>query len=328
MPLVCPHCGRSVREGALTCPYCHASLDVTQRLSLSDATWCPDCGALLAPGTERCPKCGRPAEGGPRRRVRKDMNLPDIGSTGVIGSSEELSGTPAGPRIESAIPPADGESSPGSARDHLPRPRAFAFAALFAVLVVGGAALLITHPWDPTASITRASEPADTSMSGFPGLIESLTGQDKTSQGDGATTADAFDAIDAAHAELGELEEAVGESESALRAACSGDGDADVEAGLEEAHAVSLRVSNLISEVGLLDDSDEAYAEDLENLLTLGNWLRNRCDALTSAWELAADADDPVDVADSVASTLNGARDYDRLFAQNYGSWAPERAEE
>ena len=50
----------------------------------------------------------------------------------------------------------------------MPRPRAFAFAALFAVLVVGGAALLITHPCDPTASITRATEPAHTTNSRYP----------------------------------------------------------------------------------------------------------------------------------------------------------------
>lgn len=334
MPLSCPHCGRSVREGALTCPYCQASLDVTQRLSLGDASWCPDCGALLAPDATKCPKCGCVIEQRPRRRARTDMNLPDFGGTGSLESRPELEGsgrTGVLTRIESAIPAADDDSSPSGARDHMPRPRAFALAAIFAVLVVGGAALLITHPWDPTASITRASEPADTSMSGFPGVVEALTGQDRGSGSDegddGDQKTDPFTAIEDAHKQLSTLEQKVGESEDALRAACKEGEAEDAAAGLKDAQQLSIQVSNLISDVGLLSDADGAYAEDLEHLQTLGNWLRNRCDALTSAWQQAADADDLAAAAGSVTATLDGARDYERLFDENYDAWAPERVD-
>ena len=320
-----------MREGALTCPYCQASLDVTQRLNLGNASWCPDCGALLAPGATKCPKCGRVLEEQPRRRVRKDMKLPDIGSTGVIGHGGDPKGsgrTGVLTRIESAIPAADDDSSPSVARDHMPRPRTFAFAAIFAVLLVGGAALLITHPWDPSASITRASEPADTSMSGFPGVVDALSGQDRETGADGQTAAtDPFDAIDAAHVKLAELEKSVGESEDALRAACAAGAADDAAGSLEDAQALSIQVSNLISDMTILDDDGGAYAQDLQNLQTLGNWLRNRCDALTSAWRQAANAGNLADVAGSVTATLDGAADYQRLFDENYDAWAPVRAE-
>lgn len=325
MPLSCPHCGKVVRDGALTCPYCHASLDVTQRLSLSDASWCPDCGALLAPGARSCPKCGRVMERGPARRVRSDMDLPDIGGTGDLSGAER---TGAMTRIESAIPSVSEGASAGVSRDHMPRPRAFAFAAIFALFVVGGATLLITHPWDPTATITRASEPADTSMSGFPGVVDTLSGQDSSSDVEDRPATDPFDAVLDAHAQLADLEAEVGESEDALRSALEAGDSSGLQDGLESAQSVSLHVSNLISNAALLDDDDGAYAQDLENIQTLGNWLRNRCDALTSAWQQAVDAADLTSAADSITATLDGASDYERLFDQNYDAWTPAHVEE
>ena len=80
--------------------------------------------------------------------------------------------------IESAIPGPEPEDSPGARHDRMPRPCTFAFAAVLALVVVGGSTLLITHPWDPLATQTKATEPADVSMSGFPGVVESLSGQD------------------------------------------------------------------------------------------------------------------------------------------------------
>lgn len=319
--LTCPSCGARVDDGALVCPRCHAQLDVTRRISLSEASWCPGCGALVAPGETTCPKCGTlVAPERPARRER-DLDLPDIAD-----DEDDAGRTGVMTRIESAIPPADDETGRAAARDRIPRPRVFALAALLAVVVVGGATLLITHPWDPTATRTRASEPADTTYSGFPGTVESLSGQDAGSA-DGSSDDDApatpLEAISDAHERLGELAERVDESEDALRALVTGTVDSDAAEGLSGARSVSIDVSNLISSASTLSDGDGAYAEDLEHLVTLANWLRNRCDALTAAWAEAADADDATSVADSVTSTLAGASDYRALFERNYDDWAP-----
>ena len=313
-------------DGAASCPRCHASTEVTQRISLDELTWCPGCGALVPAGERVCPKCGRVVvEEEPERPVRQ-LDLPEIGDDADEAASAR---TGVMTRIESAIPPADDESSPAAARDRMPRPRAFAFAALFAVAIVGGAALLITHPWDPSASVTRASEPADTSMSGFPGIVESLTGQDRDEQGEGdgekTQTSDPFELIDDAYGRLGELEEAVAESEDALRDACSAADTGAIADGLSQAQSISIDVSNLISDASLLDDADGAYAEDLEHLQTLGSWLRNRCDILTDAWQRAADADDLAASADAIAGSLDAASDYVSLFDENYDAWRPQK---
>ena len=229
-------------------------------------------------------------------------------------------------RIESAIPPADDDASPAAARDRMPRPRVFAFAALLAVTVVGGAALLITHPWDPSASVTRASEPADTSMSGYPGAVESLSGQDRDDEATGegqVAPVDPLDVIAEAHEDLGGLEEQVDASEETLRSVVSGTADVDVEEALRDARSVSISVSNLIARVDQMSDGDGAYAEDIENLRTLGNWLRNRCDAITASWELVEGSPTAADAAEQVLSSLGATSDYKRLFAEKYEAWSP-----
>lgn len=332
----CPCCGSRVPEGAIRCPRCRAALDVTQKISLEGASWCPSCGALVAPGATSCPKCGADlADREPPQHPVRDIGLPEIGDTGVLDAEDGSDDTGVIARIESAIPPEDGSSS-SARRDRIPRPRAFVLAALLAILVVGGSVLLITHPWDPTSS-QRATEPADTSMSGYPGFLEFLTGQDRgsatssTSDGDSESEDEEeeepltpLEAIEQAFDELSELAEEVDASEALLRTdGISGDDDAR-SAGLSEAGLVSIEVSNLIASAQDLDDDDGAYTDAIANLVTLGNWLRNRCDALTEAWQLSVDSSDPAADEASILAPVEAASVYATLFEQNVDEWRSE----
>lgn len=327
----CPSCGATVPAGALACPVCHAELDVTQRITFPEAAWCPGCGALVDPGADVCPKCGSSLASVRPERHTRDLDLPDIGNTGMMDALDDgTDATGVMTRIESAIPSAGDGGSRSAARDHMPRPRTFMLAALFAVVVVGGAALLITHPWNPGATSMRATEPADTSMSGFPGFVESLSGQDSSSSADkGGTDAtpegssDPVDALSQAHQDLSDLADRVDASEASLRdVGLSGTAD-ERAAGLAAARQTSIDVSNLIAQIGLMDDGDGAYAETVNNLLTLGSWLRNRCDALTEAWQRSVDAQDPASSSSSILAPVDAAADYVRLFEENLDAWAP-----
>lgn len=314
--MICPSCGRRVPDDALACPGCGASLDTTRKMSLSGATWCPACGALAAPGATECPKCGTSlaAEKDGARRQR-DLDLPEIGNTGMMDALGDVGALHG---VESAIPPEDGDVA--RRFDRLPRPRALALAGLLAVVVVGGAALVITHPWDPTATRTATTTPADTSMQGFPGFIESLTGQDVETGDPGAATSVA-DGLTKIYEELGTLSERVDQSEELLRGeGVSGEMSEDeVASALDGARQIALDVSNAISELETLDDG--SYPDALSELSTLGNWLRNRCDALTAAWEEVSSSDDVAADAAAILSEVNAARDYKRRFAQSYAQW-------
>ena len=312
----------AVPDGLSACPHCHTLTDATQKIALRDFTWCPTCGALAPSDADLCPKCGSRLREDPPARPVRNLDLPEIDRPDEV---DESAGTGVMTRIESAIPPTDDESSPSARRDRMPRPRAFAFAAIFAVAIVGGATLLITHPWDPTASQTKARQPADTSMSGFPGLVDSLTGQDVERGGSGegeGSTLSVDDLLAQTHSELGELSRDVDASEEALRDACEESGTA-VE-GLDSAQAISIEVSNTIATLDGVYDTDEARTESIEHLKTLGSWLRNRCDALTKAWSIYEGADDPSTVSDQVIAQLDSSSDYRGLFEENYETWAPD----
>lgn len=320
-----PASGGRVPDGPLSRPRRNESVDATQRIALSDAAWCPGCGALLPPGVDVCPKCGSSVRAdeppAPPARPTRDLDLPDIGATGEVGTSDaEETGVIT--RIESALPSVDDASSPVSRSDRMPRTRAFLLAGLLAVLVVGGAAVLITHPWDPSATRISATTPADTSMSGFPGFLETLVGQDG-SRAEEAQTLE--QALEDAHDSLGELSGRVDESERLLRSdgVLSSTSSEDRAAGLEAARAISIEVSNLINDVTSLDSGEEGVSETVDHLETLGNWLRNRCDALTEAWGISADSADPSADAAAITGAMDAGSAFQRLFSQNYEAWDP-----
>ena len=61
--MLCPHCLKTVEDGASFCPYCHEFLGTPEMPKRVDLVFCEGCGARLNPHDRTCPKCGRPAPG-------------------------------------------------------------------------------------------------------------------------------------------------------------------------------------------------------------------------------------------------------------------------
>ncbi len=346
--MICPNCHAHIADGLIECPVCSNQLGLTQKISLQKASWCPCCGALVAPGARVCSKClsvveVKGAEAPVERSIRK-LDLPTIedpesthhvGEPSVppidAGLAPEAAPARDDAAIESAIPPTGPNAASASMRhDRMPKLRVLVFAGFMAILVVGGMTFAITHPWDPDASSTRATTPIDTSTAGSPGNVTALTGQD----GVKAQSAEdsLFNTIESDYNRLGELANQVNNNEAALLSTgVSGDAAARAQ-GKSDASAISIEVSNLISSMSGLDDGAGSYTETLSNLTTLGNWLRNRCDALTSAWQLSVDSADPAADASSITypvkSTYGGGTksSYQTLFEENYEAWKPVKA--
>lgn len=318
----CPTCGAELSDSALVCSRCHSSVDVTRKISLSGATWCPTCGALVPPGADTCPKCLSSVREERRPRSHRDLKLPEIGDTSSMDALVPDEGnTGVMTRIESAIPPVSGEESPSASRDRIPRTRFFALTGLLALLVVGGAALLITHPWDPTAGEMRAKEPADTSMSGFPGALDSLSGQD-SEQNVSDQTLDLAEILTADHESLGELAEKIGESEGDLRSVGVSGSSQERADGLERAEELAVELSNLVTSIQGMCGGGSEYDESASELATMASWLRNRCDALVESWQRSASSQDPAAEEEDILAPVEGASDYARLFDEGYEGWS------
>ena len=321
--MICPNCGATVADGALRCPRCRVELGATQRISLGATKWCPSCGALIPQGADTCPKCGsfvapeRPA------RSQRDLKLPEIGNTSSMYAltDEQVRGSA---EIESAIPSAD--DGAGAARDKMPRPRVFAVAALCALFVVGGGALVITHPWDPGASNISAKEPADTSQSGFPGRVDALSGQDNAGSGEGASSEELLtQTLTSYHDKLGELSSRADGLEADLdTVGASGTGD-ERAARRQDMDGLAIEVSNLITDISDYA-TNETYAEAISDLEAQASWLRNRCDALKEAWKLAAESSDPAADADRVRAAAAKGASFKDLFAQGFEGWSLDDA--
>lgn len=329
--MICPHCGTNIPDGSAVCPACSAEVAQTTVLPRLGGAWCPGCGALLPEGATTCPSCGMPVT---RGRVRKEAEPDPLSQLPEVEAAEEppadeLEETHAMPRIESAIPEA------GDGYDRLPRIRTVLVCALASLALVGGIALLLTHPWDPNAYATRATEARDTSQAGFPGVVERLTGQDssgESSAGDDAISAEeaTYQGLSDAYDQLGELDDRIGAAEAGFEQAAFG-GDAEAAStAADEAEQLSYDVSNLISDVEELDGDAAAYDEDVEHLVTLGNWLRNRVDALNRAWDAYEASSDPASERDQIMAPLTesqnayGVSTYKGLFDQNYEAWEPQ----
>lgn len=309
--LKCPSCGTYVTSGTTVCPACHAILKGPGAVTTAAPVWCPNCGSRVPEGATSCPHCGTPVdEDAPKVARVLDERLGD-----VRWELETADNTHSMPRIESAIPPEpdDGYHAEGS-REHLPRTRVVLFSAAAAVGVVLVTVLAVTQPWNPYAYVTHALTDADTSMEGFPGLVQRLTGQDPSPEETNETgNRDVYyDQLKEAYDKLGDISSRMDANEQTLDAVLAGD-ESQREQGASDAQSLSLELSNLLSQVGSYDLSSSPYVGDQKNIITLGNYLRNRMDAITSGWN----------------GNGKGSTDaWKKLFDDSYGNWEPQRAQQ
>lgn len=134
-------------------------------------TYCPSCGKLVSAEQTTCPSCGMwlrdtKTEAAVLKDAKKQQeNVPLIRSS--LPSQEE-------------VRRAQKDSATISSKF-------IAVAVVACVVLICGAILFISHPWDPNAFSLRANAPADTSQDGFPGEIDSLSAQDSNTQDENHT---------------------------------------------------------------------------------------------------------------------------------------------
>lgn len=348
--MICPNCGTSVPDDAVRCPACHADVRQTASTVPPQGIWCPSCGSLVPDGEDVCPHCGMPVVRPKHARVSDEARLKIVGGERGEGDSDEASTEDTGvlqfdegaddehfenedtnfvPRIESALPAEPVSGNDGLQRAAALRVRTLVVAMVAALLFVGGGVLFLTHPWNPNASDSRAKSEADTSMAGFPGVVTELKGQDSGSvsageveSGDASTYKKLSDVYDQLK-DLAARADADEQSYRKLAAAPSSDGRTSAQ---REAHQLSLDVSNLIASLSDIDVTSGTYADDLENMKTLSNWLRNRTDALDSAWKKAMQVANPPAHAQEIDACLDSSASgsYKELFDGHYDEWKPQ----
>lgn len=239
------------------------------------------------------------------------------------------------PRMESAIPAEPTpESDEAYGKSALQRTRVFAIAAIASLVIVGGAVLLVTHPWNPLQNYQRATTAADVSTAGYPGEVSHLSGQDKSgAEALSVISADeqAYSDLSSAYDELNAISEKADALEALLDSKATSGSQEERDAGYTEAQQLSLDISNLASKISGIDVATTGtYTQDRDNMATLASWLRNRIEAIESSWKLSSESSDPASEASTILApmlgnrTTDGSEAYVNLFSSNYKNWQPQ----
>lgn len=332
--MICPNCGSHVPDGSIKCPACRVDLGRTIVIPKIHGHWCSSCGSLIPAGMDACPNCGLPLPG-----VKARVRQADDGQTAsslMTAQGEALDNgevTTVMPRIESAIPSEPDQTHLIAEHDEITNMRFLFTAVLAAVVVMGGSVLAITHPWNPTALDTKAKTEADTSWAGFPGFFTHLQGQDNGTKDNEVTSGDdhSLQQLLDYHQQLGELNDKLKKNQELFFAIyLSGDAQAR-EDGQAQAQELSIDISNLINEISQVNVESGTYVDERDNLLSLGNWLRNQSDALSTAWNKDVNFDNPEDHEEEILSSLQDSsgssliEGFSALFQKNYDAWKPQQ---
>ncbi len=269
---------------------------------------------MVPEGSESCPKCGMPVSPSPKSVKTKERRPSPSQETGRL------------PRIEPALP-AEQDLKDPYLHEQPVRMRSVVLAAIACVLVVGGAVLLITHPWDPDAFATRATEPADTSQAGSVAAVTTLSGQDAATNADDVKSGDetTYESLKADYQALGEYAAALDDSVERLEGTGITGDSSEREAGRSDAAELAVKISNAIADIQAVDVTSGTYAEAREELLKIGNYLRNRSDIVSSAWTQAASSSDPkADRAQILQPVRGEGSSYGSLFKEGYANFKLE----
>ena len=338
--MICPTCGTHIADGLLRCPACHASVAMTIAMPVLQGRWCPSCGVSVEWEAEVCPNCGLPLE--------STWGAPDApddaaqqGATGELPEVQEeleaeADAEPAeAPHIESAIPAEDDPTSKVALLDQLPHSRPLVVASIASALVIGGLALAITQPWNPNRNSIRATEEADTSMAGFPGTVESLSGQDQDpdeASQDELTGEDAvFAQLVESHEKLGRYADRARENEALFMEVAFTEDLIRREEGKRKADALAIDLDNFDEEMAQLRESTSVYGDDVAHMLALSDWLRGYDTTLCTAWEADMDSKDTEADRPKLLALLEadqgpeGKNIYLESFEKSYDSWKPEK---
>ncbi|WP_072415469.1 zinc ribbon domain-containing protein [Collinsella phocaeensis] len=366
--MICPHCLKTIDANETFCPHCHAFVGDSSysefvfcdgcgaRLSSHDRT-CPKCGrpapgilstesasADLAAGkTASFPRLSAPSfdeEAAPSSVARALDDAADPSETNILDLDEldraQAVGSPKG-RSESKPAPHDPYHSDKPSRKGL-------VIGLAAVLLIAAGAYLVVR--DPLGVMPGAYEWFDRAAAdAFPsrqqaedsnggGADEEPASTDGESESAETVLTDdeVYAALSRAYQQIEsyDADEAFGEVIDSFNGFY-------LSKSLQErtersASAFSLRdqIDQTIADLeGLRAPEDTVYAEDIQHMIQLAQWMRGRVDQICASWEVSLSVPDGESLKpyqDEILAPMRraGSSDLDN-FDAHFLEWEPER---
>lgn len=212
------------------------------------------------------------------------------------------------PHFDSAIPMGD-RFGIDARQERMPRTASFLVAAIASLVVIGGSALIITHPYDAASFETRAVDEKDTSQVGYPGEVQVLSGQDS---GGGRLALEkerdqnAFTELYNAYVRVGELRADLEENENLLLSALANDDATLIAGGYGVAESGVIETGRVRDTLTSASISSSSYADQAAQVAELADWLRSWSEALVSSWEAMDESYYPSYAEEEVMGYLYG----------------------
>ncbi len=309
----CPYCNTQIKDGVEVCPACRRRISNEVNEGMGSVAFCKQCGARLGKDDITCPSCGMYRDKSEIAPPISNINLPEL----------DPSATNTLPRIESAIPDEDAESE----RTSTPI-KPFAVAGALAVVVVTVFTLIITHPWNPAAYYGRPQEPLDFTKSDH-AQIDSLSGQDKKAQSEEMlTNADPYEILSTAYDRIIELAGQVDDIQLKFRDYGFSDSQEEIDEAAKQTKLVAIEISNEISKLNNLNFGGTKYESQRVELIKLANFLRNRIDGYSSAWNATKNSSNREADRSKIESYIQKARANQASFDDIKIQVKPQKIEE
>ena len=388
--MICPHCLKTIEDGASFCPYCNAYVGPGDGPEHTEFVFCDGCGARLSPHDRTCPKCGRPAPG----ILSKDAAASDLAAGRTAGfprltqeqidtevphapaSAAAVLSDAADPNETCVLPAFDKDfgipkvdmPTPVSLRDdaqsskkkpkrkvhpdedayhkhkrHIPKP-VIVIALLAAVC--GGAYWFVTT--DPLGVMPGFySEFGHAAQSTFPSRQKGEQTQDdaaKVDESDGDDTSDVVKeevvlTDDELYTKLDQIyqtilsyntEDQIGEVIASFNSGYLRSTLSTRQEMSQSAYDLRDRIKQTQDELDNLKYQDDtAYADDIEHLKQLAEWMYERVDVICQSWDISLSIPDGESMSarqsEILAPMAQGGNSALNQYDANVGAWKPRQ---
>ena len=342
--MICPHCLKTIEDGASFCPYCNAYVGPGDGPEHTEFVFCEGCGARLSPHDRTCPKCGRPAPG----ILSEDAAASDLAAGRTAGfprlTQEQIdTEVPHAPASAAAVlsDAADPNETcvlPAFDKDFgIPKP--LIIIAVLAV-VCGGAYWFVTA--DPMGVMPGFYDQfGQAAQTTFPTRQKGEATEDDTKQGDSAevvqeetvlTDDQLYTRLDGLYQTIVSYadEDQIGEvidsfNNGYLRTPLSTRQELS-----QSAYALRDQIKKTQDELNNLKYQDDTvYADDIAHLKQLAEWMYERVDVICQSWDISLAIPDGESMSshqsEILAPIAQGGNSALNQYDANVGSWKPQQ---
>ena len=302
--MICPHCLKTIEDGASFCPYCNAYVGPGDGPEHTEFVFCEGCGARLSPHDRTCPKCGRPAPG----ILSEDAAASDLAAGRTAGFPRLTQ-----EQIDTEVP-------------HAP----------------ASAAAVLSDAADPMgvmpAFYDQFGQAAQTT---FPTRQKGEATEDDTKQDDSAevvqeetvlTDDQLYTRLDGLYQTIVSYgdEDQIGEvidsfNNGYLRTPLSTRQELS-----QSAYALRDQIKKTQDELNNLKYQDDTvYADDIAHLKQLAEWMYERVDVICQSWDISLAIPDGESMSshqsEILAPIAQGGNSALNQYDANVGSWKPQQ---